>query len=59
VEARMKKLTIRIVYGCGKVNTKTYTTRKGVDAEYARLIKGDKIYDGTRYTSDYTVTKEY
>jgi len=52
-----KKLTIRIIYGCGKVSSKTYATRKGVDAEYARLAKADKIYDGHKYTSDWTFEK--
>ena len=54
----MKKLNIRIVYGCGKVSTINCTSRKQVDAECARLAKPfTKIYDGSKYTADFTFEK--
>jgi hypothetical protein len=54
-----KKLRIEITYGCGKKTIKPYTTRKGVDAEYARLASASKIYDGRKFTDNFTFCKIY
>jgi hypothetical protein len=52
-----KKLRIEIIYGCGKKSIQEFTTRKGVDAEYARLVSATEIYNGHTYTSDFTFRK--
>jgi hypothetical protein len=51
---KVKKLNIRIVYGCGHVSVMKCNSRKQSDAEFKRLSCGDKIFDGHKYTSDYT-----
>jgi len=53
-----KKLTIEVVFGSGKTSIRKYTTRKGVDAEYSRLAKATKIYDGNKYTDDFVFRKK-
>jgi hypothetical protein len=51
---KVKKLNIRIVYGCGHVSVMKCNSRKQSDTEFKRLSCGDKIFDGHKYTSDYT-----
>lgn len=52
-----KKLTIKISYGCGKTSEKTFTTRKGADNEEKRLISATALFDGHKYTSDFSFTR--
>lgn len=49
-----KKLKIRIVFGCGKISTINCTSRKQCDSEFKRLSGDSEIYDGHKYTSDFT-----
>lgn len=52
-----KKLRLRIEYPCGKVNIRSYNTRKSVDNAYRLLVNDKEVYDGHKYVKGVKVTK--
>lgn len=53
-----KKWNIEVTCGSGKVHVILCNSKKRSDSEYSRLTQpGYKIYDGTQYTSNYTVRR--
>jgi hypothetical protein len=56
---KKKQHIIIIVWGDGSEWVRTYTTRKGADAEYDRLIKADKIWhSGEGFTNNFKVKRK-